>query len=63
MKQRKSIKIKELEKLISSWERWADARIEEHKQEKNWDNYYSAAGLYTAAEDLRDVIKQGYYGE
>lgn len=58
---KKSIKIKELEKLIQSWKGWANARLEEHKAEKNWNNYYSAAGLLTAAEDLEKVIKEGYY--
>lgn len=57
----KSIKIKELEKLANSWESYANARLEEHKQKKNWDNYYCAAGLLSAAEDLRRVIKEGYF--
>ena len=57
----KSIKTKELEKLIKSWEGWANARLEDQKVEKNYDNYYCAAGLLTAAEDLKKVIKEGYY--
>jgi hypothetical protein len=57
----KSIKTKELLKLAESWEGWANARLEEHKIEKNWDNYYSAAGLLTAADELKDLIKLGYY--
>jgi hypothetical protein len=57
----KSIKTKELNTLIESWEGWANARLAEHKIEKNWDNYYSAAGLLCATEDLKKVIKEGYY--
>jgi hypothetical protein len=57
----KSVKTKELIRLAESWEGWANARLEEHKIEKNWDNYYSAAGLLTAVEDLKNLIKLGYH--
>jgi hypothetical protein len=57
----KSIKTKELLKLAESWEGWANARLEEHKTEKNWNNYYSAPGMLTAAEELRKIISLGYY--
>lgn len=58
----KSIKIEELEKLIICWEGWANLRLEEHKTDANWGNYYSAAGLLTAAEDLKELIKISYDG-
>jgi hypothetical protein len=57
----KSIKTKELIRLAESWEGWANTRLKEHEIEKNWNNYYSAAGLLTAAEDLKNLIKLGYY--
>jgi hypothetical protein len=57
----KSIKTKELNALIRSWEAWAEGRLAEHKIEPNWNNYYSAAGLLTAAEELKKVIRIGYF--
>lgn len=57
----KSIKTKELIALAQSWEAWANLRLEEHKLDAHWGNYYAAAGLLTAAEQLRELIRNGYF--
>ena len=57
----RSIYIADLERLATSWEGWANARIEEHKaapDEYTTRNERTAAGQLSAAQDLRALIRE-----
>jgi len=61
----RSIKIKELEELATTWESWAHERVKEYNADRtnnSRDNYYCAAGMFTAAEELRKLIKETTIG-
>lgn len=58
---KRSIPIEELELLAAQWSAWAKARLLEHHESPDTqtkENSFTAAGLLSAAEDLRTLIRE-----